>query len=232
MVYGYIYKIENLVNGKIYIGQTTQKPYKRKSHHFSHLKKNDHYNTHLQHAFNRYGKDNFKFTVLNYATNKITLDILERSYINCYNSLNKEKGYNLCEGGSNGKLSPQTRKKISEKNKGKIFTEKHRKRIGIASKGRTHSIQSRKKMSETRSGKNLSLNHRENVSKGHKGQGQFGFTGIFLHRKVNPEVRCWHSRIRYNNHRKSLGCFEDPLSAQIVYDFVFNEIYNIRGMNK
>ena len=58
-----IYKIENLINGKIYIGQTLCLTTRFKSH-LSLLRKNRHRNSHLQAAFNKYGELNFVFNVV------------------------------------------------------------------------------------------------------------------------------------------------------------------------
>ena len=76
-MYGYIYIIENTINGKLYIGQTTQPPSKREYNHFSELKHNKHNNPHLQYAFNKYDEDDFKFKVISWFNSKEELN--ERS---------------------------------------------------------------------------------------------------------------------------------------------------------
>lgn len=269
MVYGYIYKIENLVNGKIYIGLTTSNPCLRKYHHFYNLKNRRHANFHLQNAFNKYGESNFKFTVLNYATDKKTLDKLEKDYINQYDCLNPKKGYNLQTGGANGKpslvikekmsrnhadvsgkknpnygkpLSDEHRKRLSEFHKGRKCTLATRKKMSKSQKGRKHAIETIKKISEANTGKIFSDEHRKNLSESKKGtkhsldsrkkmakarrnRGLFGFTGTRLFKQVNPENKCWGCHIYFNNYQKYLTSFQDPLSAQIVHDIVFKEIY-------
>ena len=50
--------------------------------------------------------------------------------------------------------------------------------------------------------------------------------GVYFTKRNNPEkARCWGTRISFNNYSKWLGSFYDPISAKIVYDFVWNEIY-------
>ena len=264
MVYGYVYKIENLVNGKTYIGQTIQKPRKREYSHFSMLRRGIHKNPHLQNSFNKYTEANFKFTVLNYATDKKTLDQLESKYINKYNSTDKHCGYNCCDGGANGKLSKETRRKMSESKMGEknpnhgLFGEKN------PFFGRTHSVESRKKISESLKGKMAGKKHpfygkhlseetkrkisesrmgakncwygkqlprkvSENIRKSKMGNGKFGFTGANFRRDCNPERRCWNANIGFNKHMTSLGWYEDPLSCEIIYRVVLDEIIKYGG---
>ena len=58
-----IYKITNLVNGKFYIGSSV-KMMIRKREHLDKLRRNIHSNKHLQRAWNKYGQDNFEFSVI------------------------------------------------------------------------------------------------------------------------------------------------------------------------
>jgi len=82
-----IYKIINIVNGKFYLGSSI-KIKKRKSTHFSKLKHNNHHCIHLQRAYNKYGKDNFIFEIINSCDNclkeeQVLLNNLDWS--ECYN---------------------------------------------------------------------------------------------------------------------------------------------------
>lgn len=104
---GYIYEIENLVNHKKYIGQTTNY-INRKKRHLTDLRCGRHDNQHLQRAFNLYGEDNFQFHIL-YAINECTqqeLDELEIKYISKYNTY--QEGYN-CNKGGQGKREETSR---------------------------------------------------------------------------------------------------------------------------
>lgn len=62
-----IYKIKNIVNNKIYIGSSSNIN-KRKTAHFSYLKRNNHPNKHLQNSYNKHGKNNFEFNILEICT--------------------------------------------------------------------------------------------------------------------------------------------------------------------
>lgn len=95
-----IYKIENLINGKIYIGSSVDL-LGRKNAHFSQLNRNIHGNKKLQNSFNKYGKDNFNFKILVKCPPEYRLK-LEQWFID-----NLKPWFNLYKkaiGGTNGKL--------------------------------------------------------------------------------------------------------------------------------
>lgn len=109
----YIYKIECLANGRVYIGQT-QNFQKREREHLNDLKRNQHHSILLQRAFNKYGERAFKCSIIEECT-KANVDEREKYWINYYDSTNKYKGFNL-EGGGNAKkiIAPITRQKHRE----------------------------------------------------------------------------------------------------------------------
>ena len=92
-----IYKITNLLNGKIYIGQTRTSLSQRMNKHYSQGKKEG--QTGIDGAIFKYGKENFSVEILEYCLIE-ELDERERFYINYYNSYNN--GYNLTKGGQDG----------------------------------------------------------------------------------------------------------------------------------
>lgn len=92
-----IYCIENTVNNKKYIGQSKKIKY-RCGQHIRELENNYHYNEYLQRSWNKYGKDNFKFYVLEYC-DVDSLDEKEKYYILLYNTIDRDNGYNLTSGG-------------------------------------------------------------------------------------------------------------------------------------
>ena len=68
--------------------------------------------------------------------------------------------------------------------------------------------------------------HRSHMSFGNR-SGLFGFQGIRYHKSDKPWSKRWQSIIQFNNKKQSLGYFNDPLSGEIVYKIVQNEIYSI-----
>ena len=120
-----IYVIRNLVNNKIYVGQTTMRFIKRFWHHRWMLSKNKHDNKHLQKAWNKYGSNNFEFSVVYVRQNNECLDDKEIQYIRQYNSI--ENGYNIQSGGNVilcSYIPNSSRKKVGEMNRQRLLGSK------------------------------------------------------------------------------------------------------------
>lgn len=91
-----IYCILNKINNKRYIGQTCQKFECRINRHFNDFKNNKHVNEFLQRSYNKYGKESFEYFLLeDNIQNLKDSNNKEKYYIDFYNTLNREKGYNL-----------------------------------------------------------------------------------------------------------------------------------------
>jgi len=90
-----IYKITCLVNNMIYVGQSKNVK-KRLYDHKSHLKNNNSHNKHLQYTWNKYGKDNFIFEVIENCDLHL-LDEREEYWIQYYDSY--KNGFNQTSGG-------------------------------------------------------------------------------------------------------------------------------------
>ena len=111
-----IYCIENKINHKKYIGQAVS-IYDRWAKHKSELYNNKHDNDYLQNAWNKYGEDNFSFSILEICKED-ALNEKERYYIDLYNSLDRDYGYNLKSGGQDyNHIDDYVKDKISKSNK-------------------------------------------------------------------------------------------------------------------
>ena len=88
-----IYKILNKTNNKVYIGSATNIK-KRWRDHKWYLNHNMHHNSHLQSAWNKYGVDNFEFSIIIECTIDELL-IKEREFIKTYDTSNNNYGYNV-----------------------------------------------------------------------------------------------------------------------------------------
>lgn len=94
-----IYKFENLVNGKKYIGQSVNIERRYKDHIVrakNNFINNTEYDSSLHKAMRKYGINNFSFEILE-ECEKIELNEKERYWIAHYNSYHK--GYNETSGG-------------------------------------------------------------------------------------------------------------------------------------
>lgn len=143
-----IYSILNTRAAKRYIGRAKNKQ-RRWSRHRSELKHHQHYNEHLQRAWDHYGADAFVFEVLEHCTSEEHMWERERWWIAHYQSHIPEKGYNLDLGGKGPKLGTEALAKISAAHKGGKHTPEHCRRISEALKGRTISEESRRKIGDT-----------------------------------------------------------------------------------
>lgn len=105
MSYGFIYKIENKINHKIYIGQTTRTVLSRWKEHISQAKDINKPHHYFHNAINKYGEENFIVKEIDSCDNKEELNAKEIYYISIYNSNNPKYGYNLTKGGEGGYTS-------------------------------------------------------------------------------------------------------------------------------
>lgn len=164
-----IYKIENLTNGKVYIGQTVDKLKRRviKSYKF---------NRFLKRAFKLHGIENFELSLLEQCSNMKELNRREQFWISFYNSTDNQKGYNLQSGGKNCRMHESTKKILSEKCSGWHHTEKAKQKISEAQTGDKHwaygkkfSVELCKKLREAHIGIGHTQATKDKMSKTRKG---------------------------------------------------------------
>lgn len=151
-MYGLIYMHTCNISHKSYIGQTTKTMEKRWSEHLNNTKKN----TKLSKAINKYGKYCWTHCVLSYANNKSDLDDLEKFFIEKYNTI--KNGYNTRKGGHYAYITPEGRKKMSDKRKGCVghpHTEESKLKIKLANTGKRFTEEHKKSLSLAKKGKPL-----------------------------------------------------------------------------
>lgn len=125
-----IYQIRNIINNKVYIGKSKSLKI-RLNIHLSSLKNNKHHSFHLQKSVNKYGIENFEYSILEYCNEHELLE-KEECYINYYNSTNRNKGYNI--------LKSEELIKLQSKN-----AHIRNLKFGNLDKARLKSLESRKK---------------------------------------------------------------------------------------
>lgn len=153
---GYIYKITNTINNKIYIGQTVN-PQKRWLKHLSVARSDYKYNSYFYNAINKYGSDNFKFEVIE-ECNVLCMDERESFWIKELNSLTPN-GYNLTPGGMylfdehnpfyGKKHTQETKNKISKKLTGRKASKEEIEIRRIINTGKSNPFYGKKHSEET-----------------------------------------------------------------------------------
>ena len=178
----YIYKTTNLINNKIYIGQSK---YNDPSYLGSGI--------FIKQAIEKYGRKNFSKEILEECKSQDIANEREKFWIKDLNSKHREFGYNVADGGSSFimneeiaerisktlkgkytgensfrhgmKISEEHKDAISKSNKGRIFSDEVKKKMSKSRKGILFSKETREKMSKSHSLKKLTSEHKENISK-------------------------------------------------------------------
>ena len=121
-----VYLIRNKVNGKHYVGVTTQSVRQRWAEHISRFKRGDRDHK-LYLAMRKYGPENFECMVIKTLTNGSIEELkeLEMHYIRVYDTL--QNGYNMTPGGD--VIAILTAKKISDALTGRKHSAEHCRRL-------------------------------------------------------------------------------------------------------
>ena len=239
-----IYAITNARDCKKYIGQSVNIQ-KRWNEHRHALEQNKHFNIHLQRAWNR--GDRFEFSVIEECGEE-KLNEREIYWIAYYNTIDTQFGYNLCAGGNSttGRVcTEETRKKISESNRGRkvsaetvkkrtatfkknmedpAYREKHHKKMSDIgkkrgspwNKGRSPSAEVRKKVSEKLKGRYVSEEHKEKLRALYSGSNS-------LSAKLT-EQDVVQIRLRFLSGERQCDIHKDypQITTQTLYDIVRN----------
>lgn len=164
--YGVIYRIVNKINGKSYIGQTIN--FKRRRKEYKRAEKKPGLYSSIYRSIFKYGFDNFSMYIIDYANDKESLDSKEIFWISFYKSNVKQIGYNIESGGNTpGRVSEETRKKMSEAHKGKCagpahymygkhLSKEQKEHLSIMNSGTNNFFYGKKLSDETRK-KNISI---------------------------------------------------------------------------
>jgi group I intron endonuclease len=168
----YIYIITNIINNKIYIGQTVNPKDRWSTHRKESIWNKQGTNSHLYNAMKMYGKENFSFEVIFIYETLKEANNAETFFIKELNTI--ENGYNISKGGGNRRHSEATKLKISLAQKGKKrkpHSKETKESISKANKGKVSSRKGIKlnnktkiKMSLAAKGKAKSEEHCINIS--------------------------------------------------------------------
>ena len=145
-----VYQHKNKINGKVYIGITSQKPEQRWGSQGCNYKSSPHFYSAIQ----KYGWDNFEHNILFTDLTKKQACLKEQELIKEYNSMNREFGYNSTSGGDIFTMNEETKQKISQamignqNGLGHPCSEEKKEKISNAQKGRKFTEEHKQKLSE------------------------------------------------------------------------------------
>lgn len=126
-----VYLHRNLTNGKVYIGITSQKPWKRWDSGWGYQK-----NKHFWDSIQKYGWDAFEHTILFSGLTPEEAFTKERELIAEYDSCDYRKGYNCSPGGEFGFLGASGE---NHPMYGKHHTEEAKAKMSASRKGKPYS---------------------------------------------------------------------------------------------
>ena len=173
-------------SGKMYVGQTgtsLKHRWRNGAGYLYKYKDRDEYKQPaFAHAILKYGWENFEHEIIASNLTKKEADKFEKLLIEKLDTMNPNYGYNCVGGGNSGNFSEETRRKISESNKGekhhmygKHHSEETKRKISESHKGLKPSDETRKKLSEVKKkeknamyGKHHTEESREKISKNRK----------------------------------------------------------------
>lgn len=145
-----VYQHKNKINGKVYIGITSQKLEQRWGSQGCNYKSSPHFYSAIQ----KYGWDNFEHNILFTDLTKEQACLKEQELIKEYNSMNREFGYNSTSGGDIFTMNEETKQKISQamtgnqNGLGHPCSEEKKEKISNAQKGRKFTEEHKQKLSE------------------------------------------------------------------------------------
>lgn len=158
----HIYTFKNLIDGKIYVGQTKH-PGKRKREHLGCAK--DGSEGKLYAAIRKYGEENFLFEVVENCEDEVVNE-REVYWVQYFDSF--KCGYNMTSGGDHFDHSEETKEKIGNHFRGKHLSEEHKQRLREANLGKKpppHTPEVLQRMSESMKGKNTGPKSAEHRAK-------------------------------------------------------------------
>ena len=193
-MYHLVYLTRNLINNKIYVGV-----------HSTYDLDDGYLGTgnNIRRAIKKYGKENFKNTILYYCYDAEQMYLTESQIVN-ESFIKRKDTYNISTGGrgcnKGQSFSDEHKQKISKSNMGKTFSEETKKKLSDSHKkqcnrkGSHHSIETKYKMSELK--KNMSTETKKKISESMKGKPSHN-KGKFLSneqkQKISISLKKYHS---------------------------------------
>lgn len=235
-----IYIIENLIDGKSYVGSSSD-IFRRWAWHLSSLRNNTHNNAYLQRAFNKYSEQNFDFAVVELSEIN-SMATVETYWIQSLGTSESGLGYNLTS--TAAVPSDATRLKMSKNNSKRKHSEETKNRISNAMKGRKFSAEhlknNRAALSAHYAATTASEAKLADMAKAARAaaynvcNNKHGIKGVTHHKDLNNP---WKIVFRNKGKLVTLGYYADIELASLVsseteaYLFIKNELNKIQTKN-
>jgi len=163
-----VYLIQNLVNGKCYVGQTTQDLHKYFRWNLNYADNGNTGKVLLYRSIRKHGRENFDIRVIHNASSIEDMNNAEKVYIKFFGTRNPELGYNCTDGGEGmcgythteenrekfrkncleRGLPPGFREGTKKYLKDRVFSAEYRENLSKAITGIKRSQETRKKLSD------------------------------------------------------------------------------------
>jgi group I intron endonuclease len=212
-----IYRID--IAHHFYIGSAASSFCNRRSGHLNKLRKNEHGNRHMQNAWNKYGEESFRFSIVEECIPEDCIAV-EQRYIDqffgsadCMNlsptaqntlgvKYSEESRRKLSECHSKRVVKESTRQIHSERMKSFRHSEEGKAKIAASNRARNLSDETKKKMGEKNKGRIMSPESRKKMSLARSGC------------KKSPETRARmvEAQKRRNEQRKQMSVCSGQLN--------------------
>mgnify|MGYP002507802090 CR=1 FL=1 len=254
---GYIYRIKNKINNKMYVGQTKNSVARRWTEHKRDAKNPKYAGFYIHRAIKKYGVENFEVDILEEAPCDL-LNEREVYWINYYDTF--KHGYNLTSGGGqNIEVSDATkekhrynvihgitghahlprelvytkevREKMSKANKGRKLTDEQRRKLSESLKGKTPSAETREKLRQSNLGNKLTQEAKDKISKKQKERLKDKTNHNFYQKYGRESSR--HIEIdQFDKNHKYIQTFGSKLEALASLNLKGHNLFNLAIRNK
>jgi group I intron endonuclease len=231
-IYGIVYKIINITNNKVYVGQTVRNVEIRWKQHLYLYEKLD-YPLYL--AMRKYGVENFSVETICECYNQNELDNKEVYYTNLLEASVDSNGYVCRIGNGKGNLSAETKQRISE-----AMTNRYESGSPGPFSGKCHTEEAKRKMSRSiketyagiehpNKGKTASQETRDKMSRSKKGR-------IVSQEQIDRQSKTWEivspegNVMTITNLKKF--CRENGLHSGGMYDVVNGKRRSYKGWRR
>lgn len=191
-MYGVIYKIVSNIDGRVYVGQTIN--FKRRMGEFRKRQKYPNKFSKIELAISKYKFENFHYYIIDEAETLKMLDYKERFWIRVYSCDIPGIGFNNESGGNGrGKVSQETKDKISKAHKGKITPQETKDKISQSKTGSKASEATKANMSKAQIERNQNMSEEDKIKRSESMKGE---KNPFYGKTISAEQREMMSKSR------------------------------------